>query len=108
MLSVRSRSQLGFLDVRERCEGEPELLQAGSGFLLYALMDAIVDRQFPTNDALEVELETIEQEIFTKSAPRTNVKRLYELKQRATVLKHAVTPLLEAVGKLPGGRVPQI
>lgn len=44
VLSVRSRSQLGFLDVRERCEREPELLQAGSGFLLYALMDAIVDR----------------------------------------------------------------
>lgn len=108
VLSVRNRSKLGFLGVRERCEREPELLRAGSGFVLYALMDAIVDRYFPVIDALEVELETIEQEIFTKGAPRANVKRLYELKQRATVLKRAVAPLLEAVGKLHGGRVPQV
>ena len=80
----------------------------GSGFVLYALMDAVVDRYFPIIDALEVELETIEPQIFTKGAARTNIKQLYELKQRVMVLKHAVAPLREAAGKLHGGRVPQI
>ena len=71
VLSVRNRSKLGFLGVRERCEREPELLRMGSGFVLYALMDAVVDRYFPIIDALEVELETIEHEIFTRgAAPR--------------------------------------
>jgi magnesium transporter len=55
-----------------------------------------------------VELEQIEQQIFTKGAARDNIKQLYELKGRAMDLKHAVAPLLEAVGKLNGGRVPQI
>ncbi len=108
VLSVRNRSKLGFLGVRERCERQPELLGTGSGFVLYALMDAVVDRYFPVIDALEVELETIEQQIFTKGAPYNNIRRLYELKRRALVLKRAVAPLLEAVGKLHGGRVPQI
>ena len=108
VLSVRNRSQLGFLGVRERCERQPALLGTGSGFVLYALMDAVVDRYFPVIDALEVELETIEQQIFTKGAPYNNIRRLYELKRRALVLKRAVAPLLEAVGKLHGGRVPQI
>ena len=108
VLSVRNRSKLGFLGVRERCERQPELLKSGSGFVLYALMDAVVDRYFPVIDALEVELETIEQQIFTKGAPYNNIRRLYELKRRALVLKRAVAPLLEAVGKLHGGRVPQI
>ncbi|KQM69780.1 magnesium/cobalt transporter CorA [Xylophilus sp. Leaf220] len=108
VLSVRNRSKLGFLGVRERCERQPELLKTGSGFVLYALMDAVVDRYFPVIDALEVELETIEQQIFTKGAPYNNIRRLYELKRRALVLKRAVAPLLEAVGKLHGGRVPQI
>jgi magnesium transporter len=109
VLSVRSRSKLGFLGVRERCEREPELLRMGSGFVLYALMDAVVDRYFPIIDGLEAELETIEYEIFTRgTAAKKSIQQLYELKQRTMVLRHAVTPLLEAVGKLHGGRVPQI
>lgn len=108
VVSVRNRSEHGFIEVRERCEREPELLRNGPGFVLYALMDAAVDRYFPVIDALEVELETIEQQIFTKGAARDSIKRLYELKQRLTVLKHAVAPLLEGASKLHGGRVPQI
>lgn len=108
VLSVRNRSQQGFLGVRQRCENEPELLKHGSGFVLYALMDAIVDRYFPIIDALETELETIEADIFTKRTARANIERLYQLKRRAMVLKHAVAPLLEATSKLYGGRVPTI
>ncbi len=108
VLSVRNRSKLGFLGVRERCQREPELLRMGSGFVLYALMDAVVDRYFPIIDALEVELEAIEHQIFTKGAARASIKQLYELKQRVMVLKHAAAPLREAAGKLHGGRVPQI
>jgi magnesium transporter len=108
VLSVRNRSKMGFLGVRERCQREPELLRMGSGFVLYALMDAVVDRYFPIIDALEVELEAIEHQIFTKGAARDSIKHLYELKQRVMVLKHAAAPLREAAGKLHGGRVPQI
>ena len=57
VLSVRSRSAHGFAEVRARCEREPELPRHGSGFVLYAIMDAVVDRYFPVLDALEVELE---------------------------------------------------
>ncbi|MBO9515371.1 MAG: magnesium/cobalt transporter CorA [Variovorax sp.] len=108
VVSVRSRSEHGFTEVRDRCEREPELLRNGPGFVLYALMDAVVDRYFPVIDAFEVELETIEQQIFTKGAARENIRHLYGLKQRLTLLKHAVAPLLEGTGKLYGGRVPQI
>ncbi|NBW67019.1 magnesium transporter, partial [bacterium] len=47
VLSVRSRAQKGFAEVRARCEREPELLRHGSGYVLYALIDAVVDRYFP-------------------------------------------------------------
>lgn len=108
ILSVRNRSRQGFLGVRTRCEHEPEQLKQGSAFVLYALMDAVVDRYFPVFDALDSELDTIEEQIFTKGAQRATIERLYQLKRKATTLKHAVTPLLEAVGKLYGGRVPGI
>lgn len=108
VLSVRNRSQMGFLGVRERCEHEPQLLAQGAGFVFYALMDAVVDRYFPVLDALETELDNIEAQIFVKNAARSNIQRLYELKSKVTVLKHAVAPLLEDVGKLHRGRVPHV
>lgn len=108
VLSVRHRSKQHFLGVRDRCEREPELLRQGSGFVLYALMDAVVDRYFPIIDGLESELEAVEEHIFDKGATRTNIERLYELKRKVTLLRHAVVPLMEAVGKLTSGRVPPV
>ena len=106
ILSVRSRTQLGFLGVRARCEREPELLQHGAGYVLYAITDAVVDRYFPVLDALEVELEQIETRIFAGQNNRAIIESLYGLKQKLMTLKHATSPLLEAIGKLYGGRVP--
>ena len=108
VLSVRNRSKQHFLGVRERCEREPQLLRHGAGFVFYALMDAVVDRSFPLLDAIETDLEEIEAQIFDRGAARSNIERLYALKRRATVLRHAVAPLLEVTSKLHGGRVPAV
>jgi magnesium transporter len=108
VLSVRNRSEQGFLGVRARCEREPDLLRYGSSFVLYALMDAVVDRYFPLTDAFEIEIESIEAKIFERGSARSNVQRLYELKQRVMILRHAVAPLMEAITKLYGGRVPAL
>jgi magnesium transporter len=108
VLSVRNRSQKSFMGVRDRCEREPHLLKQGAGFVLYALMDAVVDRYFPIIEVLETDLEMIEEAIFSQGSARSNTERLYALKQKVMVMKHAVFPLIEAVGKLYGGRVPQM
>lgn len=108
VLSVRNRSVHGFLGVRERCEKQPQLLGHGAGFVFYALMDAVVDRYFPLIDSLESELESIEKEIFIPGSARWNIERVYELKRKTMVLKHAVAPLMEASGKLFGSRVPLV
>jgi magnesium transporter len=106
VLSSRNNVNRGFLGVRARAEREPHLLAKGSSFVLYALMDAVVDRYFPVVDMLETELEKIEDRIFIKGSQRANIERLYELKRKVLVLRHAVAPMLDAVGKLHGGRVP--
>ena len=108
ILSVRNRSQRGFQEVRSRCEREPELLKNGTGYVLYALMDAVVDRYFPVLDAIEAELEQIEERLFTNKGMRENIEALYYVKQKLGTLKHATGPLLETVGKLYGGRVPNL
>jgi magnesium transporter len=106
VLSVRSRTQHGFLGVRARSEREPELLRHGAGYVLYAITDSVVDRYFPVLEHLEAELEEIERRIFAGQNNRGIIESLYGHKQKLMTLKHATNPLLEAIGKLYGGRVP--
>lgn len=108
VLTVRHHTHVGFAAVRARSEREPDLLKHGSGYVFYAVMDNVVDRYFPILDALETELEGIEARIFESNTARGNIQALYGLKQKLMTLKHAVDPLMEATGRLYGGRVPQI
>ena len=57
----------------ERISGRPRALRAraraaesGPGYVLYALMDAVVDRYFPLLQTVEIELERIEEQIFAE------------------------------------------
>ena len=112
ILSIRQGTERGFQEVRARCEREPDLLRFGSGYVLYALMDAVVDRYFPVLDSIEMELESIESRLFRSPgdghAVRENIEALYFVKQKLTTVKHATGPLMEYSGKLYGGRVPQV
>jgi magnesium transporter len=76
--------------------------------VLYALMDTVVDRYFPVLEVLQAELEAIEERIFVPGATRVNIERLYALKRKVMLLKHAVSSLLQFTGKLYGGRVPAV
>jgi len=111
VLSVRHRAQQGFRDVRARCERETELMKHGAGFVLYALMDSVVDRYMPAIEALGNEIEELEDRIFQKHSPAASrgiIEDLYSLKRRLVILQHHVAPLVESVGKLIGGRIPAI
>ena len=108
VLTIRKNSDRNLTEVRTRCENEPTHMQYGTGYILYALMDAIVDRYFPIIDGIASQLEHIEDRIFAGESARQNIESLYYLKQQLVTLKHATAPLLEAVGKLYGGRVPAV
>jgi magnesium transporter len=108
VLTARNRTREGFANVRARAEREPKLLKHGSAFVLYALIDTVVDRYFPVMERLEDELEVVERYMFQGNPAREHIESLYALRQKLTTLKHATGPLQEYVGKLHGGRVPEI
>ncbi|KVE37732.1 magnesium/cobalt transporter CorA [Burkholderia sp. TSV86] len=111
VLSIRNGSEQDFRSVRARCEREPGLLREGSAFVLYALMDEVVDRYFPMLETLGAELEALEDRIFAKSgtaAARALIEDLYSLKRRLVALYQHTAPLVEPLSKLVGGRIPQI
>jgi len=108
VLSIRTGAEQGFREVRARCEREPELLKNGSGYVLYALMDAVVDRYFPVLDSVETQLEAVEERIFSDTSARETVESLYALKQELVTIRHAVAPLHDGLKALHGARVPTV
>ena len=106
VISVRRGTRQGFANVRARVEEEPELLRHGPAYVLYALMDAIVDRYFPVVDMLSEEVEKLEDTIFAGQTTRSNIAELYGLKRKLARFERASVSLLEVTGKLHGGRVP--
>ncbi|MEO8362716.1 MAG: magnesium/cobalt transporter CorA [Vicinamibacteria bacterium] len=108
VVSVRRNAEHGFSDVRRRSEEEPELLKHGPAYVLYALMDAVVDRYAPVLDALNEQVDSIEEKIFAGETTREHIEALYGLKRKLISLDRATSPLLEVLGKLHGGRIPSI
>ena len=100
IVSVRHGETRGYADVRARCESTPRLLRHGPGFVLYALMDSIVDRYFAVVDALEEQVDEIEQTIFSDRIERNVAERIYDLKSEVMSLKRAVSPLIDVCNRL--------
>ena len=97
---VRHGSSVPYTDVRKRCEDTPDKMQNGQGFVLYAVMDFIVDMYFPIVQDLELELETIESKIFKEKPTRETTIQIYELRKDLLDIKRAVSPLIDICNRL--------
>jgi magnesium transporter len=90
-------------EVRLQLEGRPDLLQAGPGAVLWAVVDRVVDDYMPVVDGLDQAVRHLEGDVF--SASRSNpAERIYNLKREVLELHDAVTPLLDPLDDLARGR----
>ncbi|TXH36555.1 MAG: magnesium/cobalt transporter CorA [Rhodospirillaceae bacterium] len=94
LISVRHGKSLSYRPVRERCENAPGKLKKGEDFILYALMDFIVDNYFPVVDALEEKVEELEDAIFeSRDRHRDILSEISVLRRDLLAMRHAVAPL---------------
>ena len=100
VLTVRHGYATSFTSVRARAESTPELLRQGPAFVLYAIMDFIVDQYFPAVDALGEELEGLEQRVFTQPFSRKTTTQIYQVKRDMIALKRVVSPVIEMSARL--------
>ena len=89
--------------VRERVERRPDLLAHGTGVVLYAILDHVVDGYGDVAQTIDGEIQAVEREVF--SAERTNpAEQIYKLEREVLDLYRAVAPLSEAVDEIAEGR----
>jgi magnesium transporter len=101
VITVREGVASELHDARLRLEDRPELLGEGTGAVLWAIVDTIVDDYAPVIEGLEGDVEEVEATVFTGAAAPT--ERIYLLRREATDFYRAVHPLLGPLDGLERG-----
>ncbi|MDD5034211.1 MAG: magnesium/cobalt transporter CorA [Methylococcaceae bacterium] len=100
IITVRHGSSLSYRKIRERCENMPQSLAKGPGFVLYALIDFIVDNYMPVVDGLQERFERLEEDIFKNRFNQQTLEKLYDLKHELLMLRSAAAPLQDICNEL--------
>ncbi|MBI3899892.1 MAG: magnesium/cobalt transporter CorA [Gammaproteobacteria bacterium] len=108
LVTVRHGASQAYSPVRARCESSPEQMCRGPGYVLYAVVDFVVDNYLPIVQNLEARLDEVDDDIFRGDTKQTSLKRIYDLKWQLMQLRKAVEPLLEVCGQLLNLRTPLI
>ncbi|MGI8571594.1 MAG: magnesium and cobalt transport protein CorA [Solirubrobacteraceae bacterium] len=101
VITVRQGVASDLHDARLRLEGRPELLKEGTGAVLWAILDTVVDGYAPVIEGLERDVEEVEATVFSGAAAPT--ERIYLLRREATDFYRAVHPLLGPLEALARG-----
>ncbi|MBL8539748.1 MAG: magnesium/cobalt transporter CorA [Betaproteobacteria bacterium] len=101
VVTVRHGASSAYTDVRTRCEYSPDLLARGPGFILYAVLDFVMDQYFPIVEDLEDELEAIEEGVFRSHTDAEHVENTYELKLKMMAVRRAVLPVVQICNDVP-------
>jgi len=106
VISVRHGASTSYAAVRERCEGLPNWLAHGEDYVLYAILDFIVDNYSPVAETMQAEVEAIEDKVLASRLVKGEVERLYLLRRDLQRLRAGVLPLVEVCRRLEQAEVP--
>jgi magnesium transporter len=97
-----------FRPVRDRLRaGKGRLRHHGSDYLLYALMDAVVDQYFAVLESLGEKIETLQERVMADPKPDT-LKDIHALKRQLLFVRRAVWPLREVTNSLSRSDCPYL
>lgn len=92
IVTINKRPIPAVQKVIDRCMKNPLILKRGVDFLLYNIMDAVIDDMFPVIANLENKIEEVERKIFTKATPSL-LKDLFKLKRQTLMMRKVVWPV---------------
>lgn len=100
IVTVRHGTSLPYDGVKERIEREPELLVLGPSYVLYAVLDFIVDNYLPIARQFRTTLKDLERVIVADNYERRTIILLYDLKRRLAEMRMAVSPVQDMLSQL--------
>lgn len=108
IVSVRHGASTSYTAVRQHWESCPMVLAKGEDFILYAILDFIVDNYMPVLEQIQEEVDEIEDRVLSKPMTGADIERLYMLRRDLLRLRNAADPLAEVCRRLTSSDLPQI
>ncbi|MGC9434892.1 MAG: magnesium/cobalt transporter CorA [Methanomicrobiales archaeon] len=100
VISFQEREGDVFDPIRERIRtGKGRLRKGGSGYLAYALLDAVVDGYYGVFEGIGDEVEVLEEAVVSEPDPAV-LQRIYRLKRELIAIRKTIWPLREVVATL--------
>jgi magnesium transporter len=101
LITVRQTEEVPIDAVVARWDQSRELAVHGVSFLLWGLLDTVVDGHFDAVQALDAEIESLEDLLFDESLRNTEVqRRSFEFRKSLVLLRRLVLPMREVVNSL--------
>ncbi|MDH6135854.1 magnesium transporter [Kitasatospora sp. MAA4] len=102
LITVRKDDGFDIEQVVARWDDTPDLVKHGVGFLLYGLLDFVVDSHFTAVQELDDRIEEVEDILFEDSAKEIESvqRRSFELRKSLVRLRRVVLPMREVVNSL--------
>ncbi len=101
IVTVRHGAHSQLRTVRAGLEAEPQQLAAGPAVVMHAIADHIVDEYLSVVEAVEDDIDEMENSVFTPNRP-VDIEQIYLLKREILGLRRAVSPLMPAMRSLTG------
>ncbi|HIW29985.1 MAG TPA: magnesium/cobalt transporter CorA [Candidatus Luteococcus avicola] len=99
VMTVRRGENTPLYLLRQQLEREPEDLALGPAYVLYKVLDRIVDDYMQVVSDFETDIDEVEEDIFAQSGT-TGVDRVYNLKRELIEFKRSVVPLAAPLSAL--------
>jgi magnesium transporter len=100
VVTVRHGPSQSYALVRERCEARAQRLSEGEDFIVYAILDFIVDNYSPVLGSINDQVEDIEDHVLAITMGQGEIEQLYTLRRDLLRLRNAVVPLSDVCRRL--------
>lgn len=100
VFNFTEKSDVIFNPIRDRISSQlGKIRKRGSDYLLYALLDVVVDHYFLALEKTEERIELLDDEVIN-SPDRSQVEKIYNLKNLFLMLRRSVIPMREIVSRI--------
>jgi magnesium transporter len=106
LVTVRHGPAFPLEDIEERWNSHPERLRSGGSFLLYTILDTIVDGYFPILESLQERIDSFEETLFENSPMKNTLMHdIFEMRRQGQAFRRAALPMRDILNPIIRGDV---
>lgn len=100
VILIQQKNLINYDRVKSRYENARTTFRKGTGYVLYLILDALVDELLAVAARLQNQLDELEENIFGEAQDDLLIERLYDLKREVARLHHAASPVVDICSAL--------